>query len=53
MTTTDNAGAEIGSLNRTIGTINEQAFDVFTVNLDTNQINITRIGAGSDRLITF
>lgn len=53
ITTTDNAGAEQGGLDRTIGTVNEQAFDVYTINLDTNTARATRIGAGSDRSITF
>jgi hypothetical protein len=48
-TTTDNAGGESGGIDRTIGTVNEQAFDVVTINLYTRKLNLTRIGGGSDR----
>ena len=34
---------------RTIGTINEQAFDVIQIDRDNNKIYCTRIGYGSDR----
>lgn len=35
--------------NRQVGTVTEQAFDVFTVNFSTRHIYGTRIGAGTDR----
>ena len=38
---------------RVKGTITEQSFDVVTVNKRTKTINITKIGAGSDRHTTF
>lgn len=52
-TTTDNwkAEASITSASRAnaAGTVNEQAFDVFTLDLDNNKLYATRIGFGSDR----
>lgn len=38
---------------KTIGTTTEHAFDIFTINTQTKQVNITRIGAGSDRYFTY
>lgn len=38
---------------KTKGTSTEQAFDVFTINKNTNTVNITRIGAGEDRSFTY
>lgn len=38
---------------RVAGTITEQSFDVFTVNKATKTIHATKIGAGSDRTITY
>ena len=38
---------------RKAGTVTEQSFDVFTVNKKTEKIYATKIGAGSDRIITF
>lgn len=35
------------------GTVTEQSFDVFTVNTKTNTIYATKIGAGSDREISY
>ena len=54
MTTTDNAGgaydAETLELSpRPLGGIDEQAFDVFTIDTATGAIHATRIGAGGDR----
>lgn len=45
-------GVSIDS-NRVIGTVAEQAFDVFTIDYDTRTINATRIGYGSDREFTY
>jgi hypothetical protein len=44
---------ELGGLDRTLGTINEGAYDVYVINKNTRKINITRIGAGSDREFTY
>lgn len=38
---------------RVIGTITEQSFDVFTVNKAERKIYVTKIGAGSDRVIDY
>ena len=38
---------------RTAGTVDEQAFDVVSVNYDESKIYLTRIGAGSDREFSF
>lgn len=38
---------------RVTGTVTEQSFDVFTVNARTRTIHVTKIGAGSDRTITY
>lgn len=38
---------------RVIGTITEQSFDVFTVNKAERKIYVTKIGAGSDRVIEY
>ena len=48
-TTTANAGGELGGLDRTLGTVNENAFDIITVDTVNKTVNATRIGAGSDR----
>ena len=40
-------------LDRTTGTCNEQAIDIFFVNTETNTIETIRIGAGSDRSFSF
>lgn len=55
--TTDNWGAEYelsttGRANAS-GTVDEQAFDVFTVDIDNKKVYATRIGYGSDREFTF
>ena len=42
-----------GDLPRTSGTYTEQAFDIVTIDRTTRKINLTRIGAGSDREYTF
>ena len=51
VTTTDNAGAEYAGsgLTRTPGTISEQAFDVFTIDVGSRKVYATRIGAGQNR----
>lgn len=53
VTTTDNAGGALDANNasapRTTGSVNEQAFDVFTIDTSTKAIYATRIGAGTDR----
>ena len=38
---------------RPAGTTNEQAFDVYSVDTTARTIHITRIGAGSDRTVTY
>lgn len=38
---------------RVAGTVTEQSFDIFTVNMDSGKIYATKIGAGDDRVITF
>ena len=53
ITTTCNAGAETGSLTRTAGTENENAFDVFSIDTTNHKIYVTRIGAGTDREFTY
>ena len=53
VTTTCNAGGEMGGLDRSIGTINENAFDVFSIDTTNHKIYVTRIGAGSDREFTY
>ena len=53
ITTTDNAGAEVGELVRTIGTTSEQAFDIFTIDTSERKIYATRIGAGESRVFEY
>lgn len=48
-TTCDAAGIEMGGLDRTLGTPNEQAFDIFGINKTARTISTVRIGAGNDR----
>ena len=57
-TTTDAAGyAQNGQTGaaepRTVGTIEEQAFDVVHIDLTARKVYMTRIGGGSDREFTF
>lgn len=52
-TTCDSNIQEQGGLDRTAGTTGEQAFDVFQVNTNARTIKIVRIGAGSDRVVTY
>jgi hypothetical protein len=42
-----------GATAKVIGTITEQAFDVFTVDKTNRTVSITRIGAGNDRSFTY
>ena len=39
--------------NRVVGTISEQAFDVFSVDYDARTVKTVRIGYGSDRSLTY
>ena len=50
MTDTDSTDTNTG-LDTTAGTINEQAFDVVTVDYSTGNVQLVRIGRGSDRSI--
>lgn len=52
-TTCESARYESGGLTRTLGTVNETAFDVVTINKTTRKLNFTRIGAGSDREFSY
>lgn len=57
-TTCDSGGAnsqgyDWNNPNRTAGTTGEQAFDVFSIDTTEKEIHITRIGAGSDRVVTY
>lgn len=55
ITTTDNAGAELSgsTLVRQVGTVSEQAFDIFTLNTEERRIYATRIGAGTSRTFRY
>lgn len=52
-TTTDNWKAEASTTSadraNAAGTVNEQAFDVFTLDLDNDKLYATRVGFGADR----
>lgn len=54
MTTSDACytGVSIDS-NRVVGTVTEQAFDIFTIDYDQHAISATRIGYGADREFTY
>ena len=59
-TTTDSAELNYELVNgvptltpRTASTVNEQAFDVFSIDTELKTINITRIGYGSDRVFSY
>lgn len=52
-TTCDIRGGEGGGLTRNRGTVTEQAFDVFHIDTENRMIYATRIGAGSDRSISY
>lgn len=49
ISTTCDTRQEYGGLPQTLGTPNEQAFDVFSLNLEAKTIKAVRIGRGSDR----
>lgn len=51
-TTTDAYDQELGGDTRTAGTVNEQAFDVVTIDTSAGKIYLTRIGYGSNREFT-
>lgn len=51
--TTCDANYNDDGYGRTVGTVTEQAFDVFTINTETNHIYATRIGAGIDRSFSY
>lgn len=53
ITTTCNAGAELGGLDRTVGTVNENAFDVVSIDTTNKTVYLTRIGAGQDRTLSY
>ena len=53
ITTTCNAGAELGGLDRTVGTVNENAFDVVSIDTTNKNVYLTRIGAGQDRTLSY
>lgn len=52
-TLNDSKNVWAGQPNKTTGTATEQAFDVLTINKKTRKVNLTRIGAGTDRLFTY
>lgn len=52
-TTCDTLQEATGGLTRTLGTISESAFDIVYINTINRIINLRRIGAGSDRNVTF
>lgn len=49
ISTTTDSSEEYGGLNRTLGTKNEQAFDVISIDTTSKKIYFTRYGAGTDR----
>lgn len=51
--TTDNYSIEEGGITRTYGTVNEQAFDIVSIDKTNRKIYLTRIGGGSDREISY
>lgn len=52
-TTCATSDEELGEINRVEGTVSESAYDVYVINKNARKINITRIGAGSDREFTY
>lgn len=52
-TTCDAYGAPEGGVERTKGTITEQAFDVVNIDYENKKIYMTRIGAGEDRVFSY
>lgn len=53
ISTTCDALQEYGGLPETVGTVNEQAFDVFFLDLGKRTLNAIRIGRGTSRYWTF
>lgn len=51
--TTCDAIYETDGYNRTLGQINEIAFDVIAVDFDNREIKCTRVGAGNERTFTY
>ena len=49
----DTRDGSISGYNRSAGTVNEQSFDVVHVDYTNRKIYMTRIGAGSDREISY
>lgn len=49
ISTTCDSRQECGGLPETLGTTNEQAFDIFTIDLDNKALTATRIGRGNSR----
>lgn len=52
-TTCDAYRAPEGGVERTKGTITEQAFDVVNIDYENKKIYMTRIGAGEDRVFSY
>lgn len=48
-----NASSSSAGYDRTVGTVNEQCFDVVSIDTDNKDIYLTRIGAGSDRQFSY
>lgn len=53
ISTTSDAHYSDGGWNRSTGSVNEQAIDVFTFNYDTREIKAKRVGGGQDRQWTY
>lgn len=47
------AVSSIAGYDRTVGTVNEQCFDIATIDTEHKKIYLTRIGAGSDREFSY
>lgn len=52
-TTCDAGSKVVGTVDRTAQTINEQAFDVISIDKTNRLITMTRIGGGADRTFTY
>lgn len=48
-TTCDSYARQVGDLERTAGTVTEQAFDVVHIDTTARKVHMTRFGAGADR----
>lgn len=51
--TTCDTRQEQGGLDRTLGTVNEQAFDVVTIDKTNRTLTTIRVGAGNNRMLTY